>query len=143
MISFKKHFYISNLLNLGSWVVEITAGINPPTDSYPFPIMVAAYGTAFLTVGLLFFLYYQAGHLLKISNRAIKTLTIAAIILEIKGDFFRQPVMDYFYNLSLDTKNPLFFVFLNHVDKWVANLLLALALVYFCPTKYKTEQKYA
>jgi hypothetical protein len=65
----------------------------------------------------------------------MKALFLAAIILEIKGELIRQPLMDWFYNYSLGMKNPLLFVTLTHADKWVANLLLAFCIVYLCPNR--------
>ena len=64
---------------------------------------------------------------------------VTCLILEIKGDLIRQPVMDILLNYTIGLKNPVLFVFLNQVDKWMANLLLAVCLVYLCPQK--KEQK--
>ncbi len=106
-------------------------------SGYPSHIIIAAYLTALLTTSLLVYLYYHLGHLLKIKNKILKTLVISAVLLEIKGDLIRQPLMDYLYNIHLGTAHPALFVILNQADKWLPNLILAATLVYLCPLKNK------
>lgn len=137
LLALTSHIYISDWTKVA--IEHIMKDFHPESTGYSNTVIYAAYASAFITVGVIVFLYYQAGHLLNISNRILKALVIAALILEIKGDLFRQPLMDYILNKSLGLDNPLLFVFLNQADKWVANLLLALCLVYLCPLKQMRE----
>jgi len=133
LLALTSHIYISEFTR--PLIGELTAGMDFSPDGYSRYIIITAYGTAFVTVSLLVFLYYQAGHLLNISNRFLKSIVLAIILLEIKGNFFRQPLMDYLLSSSKGVNNPLYLIFLNQADQWAANLLLALVLVYFCPLK--------
>jgi hypothetical protein len=107
----------------------------PDPSAYSINVVIAAYATAFVTVAVLVFIYYYAGHLLAISNRWLKSLALAALLLEVKGDFFRQPVMDFILAVSLGVDSPINLVILNQADKWVSGFLLAMSLVFLCPTK--------
>ncbi len=137
LLALTSHIYISEWTKVA--IEHMMKDFQPESEGYSNNVIYAAYATAFITVGVIVFIYYQAGHLLYISNRFFKALIIAALILEMKGDLFRQPLMDYIFNKSLGLENPFLFVFLNQTDKWVANILLALCLVYLCPLKQKRE----
>lgn len=121
-------------------LAQMTEGLPSPfPNGYPRHIMYAAYGTAFIQGGLIVFMYYHAGHLLPVPHRFLRSLLLAGILLESKGELFRQPFMDYLCNVTLGLKTPLLFVLLKQADKWVANLFLAFCLVYFCSTKVKNH----
>jgi hypothetical protein len=129
------HIYVSE------WVKPLldtmAQGMDPSPDSSTYPpfIIYAAYGTAFITVALKVFLYYHVQHLLPLKSKVFKILLVAGLMLELNGNLIRQPVMDLLLNYTIGMKNPLLFVALNHFDKWLANLLLAICLVYVCPQK--------
>jgi len=136
ILALSSHIYISEWVN--PFITKMMEGLNSPTGNYPFHITAAAYGTTFVTVGLLVFVYYQAGHLLTISNSGAKVLVLTVIILEMKGSLLRQPLMDYLINSSLyGMEHPFAFILLSNIDKWIANLFISFCLVYFCPTRYK------
>ncbi|MEN8236763.1 MAG: hypothetical protein ABFQ95_04380 [Pseudomonadota bacterium] len=109
--------------------------VNPDSSNYPPIIMYSAYATAFFTVGLLVFFYYHAQHLIPGKSNLMKVLLVTAILLGLKGELVRQPLMDLILNYTLGMEQPFLFVSLNHVDRWLANLLLAVCLVYLCPRK--------
>ena len=135
VLALTSHIYISTWAQ--SFLQQIMAGSPPSTaqEGYSIFIMGAAYSTALLSVGILAFIYYQAGHLLPFSNPFLKSLLLAAILFGIRGDGLRQAIMDYLYGLSLGVKSPLLTMALTHIDQWVATLILAFSFVYLCPTK--------
>jgi hypothetical protein len=136
ILALTSHIYISE------WVKPVldsmTQGLHD--EPYSFFIISAAYGTAFITCGVVVFLYYHSQHLLPIKSNLLKALLIACILLEVKGNLIRQPVMDVLVNYSFGMQGfqPFVFVGLNTLDKWISALLSALALVYLCPRKYET-----
>ncbi len=115
-------------------------GFQPESSAYPSIIIFMAHITAFITVGLVMFLYYHTQHLLIVKHKILKAFLVACILLEIKGDLLRQPLMDYLLNYNLGMKNPLLFVVLNQLDKWLANFFIALCLVYLCPKKREADE---
>lgn len=133
VLALTSHIYISD------WVKPtldfMTQGVHPKPYS-PF-IMVAAYGTAFITVGLIVFLYYHMQHLLPLKSNLLKALIVACILLELKGNLIRQPTMDILVNYSFGMHGiqPFIFMGLNMLDKWVSAFLAALCLVYLGPKK--------
>jgi hypothetical protein len=44
-------------------------------------------------------------------------------------------VMDFILAVSLGVDSPINLVILNQADKWVSGFLLAMSLVFLCPTK--------
>jgi hypothetical protein len=119
----------------------MTADVLPPEEQYPNLIIFMAYATACISVGLIAFLYHHLGQYMPVRKKGLRVLLLAAIVLEIKGDLIRQPVMDFIVNVTLDLDNPLKFVVVNQMDKWVANLLLATVIVYLCPLKKEPGKK--
>lgn len=115
----------------------------PPSSAYSSIIMYAAYGTACITIGLQVFLWYHAQHLLPIKSNLAKAFLLTCIILELKGYLIRQPIMDILvaYSMGMQGLKPFAFVGLNMIDKWVSAILIALALVYLCPKKYKNADE--
>lgn len=135
ILALTTHIYISE------WVKPILDSMTQGLTSKPYSPMIisAAYGTAFITIALVVFLYYHTQHLLPIKSRFLKALLVACILLELKGNLIRQPVMDILVNYSfgMEGLKPFLFVGLNKIDQWLANILLAMCLVYLCPQKYK------
>lgn len=123
-------------------LTAMTENVIPPEENYPRLIILMAYATACVSVGLIAFLYHHLGQYMPVRKKWQRVLLLAAIVLEIKGDLIRQPVMDFIVNLTLDLETPFKFVVVNQMDKWVANLLLAAVIVYLCPLK-KTPGKKA
>jgi len=124
-------------------IAAMTANILPPEESYPRLIIFMAYATACVSVGLIAFLYHHLGQYMPVRKKWLRVLLLAAIVLEIKGDLIRQPVMDFIVNVTLDLETPFKFVVVNQMDKWVANLLLAAVIVYLCPLKKEPGKKRA
>lgn len=137
ILGLTSHIYISECLK--PTLDAMTQGLHSNPDGYSYAIIAAAYGTAIITVGLVVFLYYHTQHLLLIKSNLFKTFVIAGILLELKGNLIRQPIMDILVNYSFDMHGlqPFKFVGLNMLDKWVSSLLVALCLVYLCPRKHK------
>lgn len=106
------------------------------SEAYPSIIIYAAYITAVLTTGFLVFCYYHVQHLIPGKSKVAKVMSVTAMIFGIKGgDLIRQPIMDIILNHVTGFENPILFVVLNHMDKWLANIFLAICLVYLCPQK--------
>ena len=134
------HIYLSEFIKpvLDAMMQSsIAGGINPNADStnYSKIVIYAAYATAFMNIGFLTFFYYHTQHLIPRNSKLIKILLVTAIIFGIKGDLIRQPIMDIILNYDIGFDKPILFVVLNHADKWLANLFLAICLVYLCPQK--------
>lgn len=131
MLALTSHIYISE--GVKPVLEAMTQGLHQ--GSYSSFIIIAAYGTAFITVGLIVFLYYHTQHLLSIKSNFLKALVVACILLELKGNLIRQPLMDLLVNYSFGMQGlqPFAFVGLNMLDKWVSTYLLAIGLVYLCP----------
>ncbi len=136
VLSLTTHIYIMK------WTDPILGpmmqGIPPDPSDYTFTIIFAAYATAFIPVGFVVFLYYHTQHLLAYKSNLIKTLLVACIIFGVKGDLVRMPIMNFLVSYTFGTTtNPLLYVTLSHLDGWLANLFLAVSLVYLCPQKNK------
>ena len=135
ILALTSHIYILK------WVKPILdsmmQGVRPPPEYSPF-IILAAYTTAFIRGGLIVFLYYNTQHLLPIKSKLLKALVVACILLEINDNLIRQPVMNILvnYTMGMEGLKPYLFEALNMLDKWVATIILALAVVYLCPRKY-------
>jgi hypothetical protein len=134
--AFVSHIYIQDYTK--PIIDSLTKGLVSNNHEYPLYIKVASYITALFSLSVLSILYYNAGHLLAINNKLLKSLALTVLILEIKGDFIRGPLMNYIYNKGIGLDNSLLFVILSYADKWVPNLLIGFILVYFCPLKSKS-----
>lgn len=112
----------------------------PPPAYSPF-IITAAYATAFIKGALVVFLYYQTQHLIPVKSKFLKSLLVACILLEINDNLIRQPLMNILVNhtMGMHGFKPYLFEVLNMLDKWACSLVLALAVVYLCPRKYKKD----
>jgi hypothetical protein len=124
-------------------LANMTANLAPPEESYPRLLIFMAYFTACISVGVIAFLYHHLGRYMPVRRKWLRVLLLAAIVLEIKGDLIRQPVMDYIVNVTQGLETPLRFVMINQMDKWVANLLLAAVIVYLCPMKKEPGKRAA
>ncbi|WP_420961350.1 hypothetical protein [Brucella sp. IR073] len=117
----------------------IMQGLVPPKDGYPSVVVVAAYVTALIPTGTVAFVYYWTADRLPIVSRPLRTLVIAAILLALKGDLIRQPLMNAITYMYVFAKPgapvPVEAGLLLQADKWAANLVLAFCLVYFCPIR--------
>ena len=138
VLALTTHIYVSE------WTKPVVSSmmqdLHADPSYYPPIIISAAYGTAFLTVGLLVFLYYHTQHFFPVKSNRSKAFLAACVVLEIKGDLIRQPIMDILLNYTLGMKNPFLFVALNQADKWLSNLFLAVCLVYLCPKKQEKQR---
>jgi hypothetical protein len=115
-------------------------GINFNTDpsTYSSLIIGAAYLTAIIMIAMYVFLYYQLQNLVPGKTVLKKILFVTLILFGIKGDLIRQPIMNFIVSYELVSFfSACKFVVLNHSDKWIANILLAICLVTLCPKKLK------
>lgn len=129
------HIYLSEWMNPFLDSMSEGLNMNPDPNTYSHLIIYAAYGTAFLTTGLLVFFYYHTQHLIPGHSKWIKTLIVSAILFCVKGEPIRQPIMNIILNYNIGIEHPFTFVALQNIDKWVALFLLAVCLVYLCPQK--------
>jgi hypothetical protein len=109
---------------------------NPDPSSYSFIVVGAAYLTAILMIAAYVFLYYHAQYMIPGKTNLTKIVAVTAILFCLKGDLIRQPIMNFIMNFeSMSFITSFKLVILDHIDKWLANVLLAFCLVYFCPKK--------
>lgn len=126
--------YINTIIEQGT---RLGINFNPDPSTYSFIIVGAAYLTAIAVIAVYVFLYYHIQYLIPGKTKFAKTFVVAAILFGIKGDLIRQPIMDFILGYeSTSFLIALKFVVLNHIDKWLVNIVLAFCLVYFCPKKY-------
>lgn len=137
ILALTTHIYISEWMNPILDSMSQGIDMNPNSTTYSSIIMYAAYGTAFITIGVLVFLYYHAQHLIPGKSHLMKTVIVTLILFGIKGEPIRQPIMNLVLNYTIGLKNPFLFVVLQQMDKWLALFLLAACLVYLCPKKFK------
>lgn len=104
-------------------------------STYPTIVIVAAYATGLLTMGVKVFLYYHTQHLLPPISTLIKLLLVTIILLELKGELIRMPLMNTLLNYNLGMSNPFLFRILASLDQWVASFLTAACFVFLCPKK--------
>lgn len=104
-------------------------------STYPAIVIAAAYGTGILTMAVKVFFYYHTQHLLPVKSIFLKLLVVTCILLELKGELIRMPLMNILLNYNLGMSNPFLFGALASLDQWVASLLTAACLVYLCPKK--------
>jgi hypothetical protein len=104
-------------------------------STYPTIVIAAAYATGLLTIGVKVFLYYHTQHLLPSISTLIKLLLVTIILLELKGELIRMPLMNTLLNYNLGMSNPFLFGILASLDQWVASFLTAACLVFLCPKK--------
>jgi hypothetical protein len=134
-------------VRLAAWAMpvirDMTANLGVPEKDYSALVIFMAYLTACISVGLVAFLYHHLGQYMPVRKKWQRVLLLAAIVLEIKGDLIRQPVMDFIAQIAYGLETPFRFVVVNQMDKWVANLLLAAVIVYLCPLKKEPGKKKA
>jgi hypothetical protein len=110
-------------------------GIVAENSTYPPVVIAAAYLTGILTVAMKVFVYYHTQNLLPIKSIFLKLLAVTAILLELKGELIRIPLMNILLNYNLGMSNPFIFGVFASLDQWVASFLTAVCLVYLCPKK--------
>ena len=131
--------YINAIIEQGT---RLGINFNPDPSTYSFIVVGTAYLTAIAMIAVYVFLYYHLQYLTPGKTKFTKSLVVAAILFGIKGDLVRQPIMDFILGYeSASFFVALKFVVLNHIDKWLVNIVLAFCLVYFCPKKYNDPQK--
>lgn len=142
VLALTTHIYVAEWMKpfLDKLMQSGTAlGGAPSTDPSTYqPIVIfSAYATAFMMIGFLVFLYYHTQHLIPEKSKLIKTLFVTSILFGFKGDLIRQPMMNFILMHTTGFNNAFFYVILDNIDKWIANLFLAVCLVYLCPDKNK------
>lgn len=119
---------------------SMSEGIQSENSAYPPIVVATAYGTGILTMAVKVFFYYHTQHLLSIKSNFLKLMVVTAILLELKGELIRMPLMNILLNYTLGMSNPFLFGTIASLDQWVASLLTAACLVYLCPKKDKRVQ---
>lgn len=117
---------------------SMSKGILSENSAYPPNVIMAAYATAIITMGVKVFFYYHTQDLLPIRSTFLKLLVVTFILLELKGELIRMPLMNILLNYNLGMSNPFLFGAIASLDQWVASLLTAASLVYLCPKKITT-----
>lgn len=111
---------------LQQWAQPIIAnrmsGIEVVRPPYGALITTMAYITAIVPTVVVAIVFYYAGHLLPARTRIGKGLWLALLILLVKGDLVRQPVMNALIG------NPPAVVALNDLHILAANLLLGVVI---------------
>ena len=125
--------YINAIVESG---IKQGINFNPDPATYSWLVIGSSYGTAILMVGVYVFLYYHVQNFIPGKTKLAKVLIVIAVLLGIKGDLMRQPIMDFVVSSEAMNASMAFnLVVLNHLDKWLANILLTICLVYLCPKK--------
>jgi hypothetical protein len=99
--------------------------LRPPYGAF---VTGVAYVTAVVPAIVAAILFYYGAHLLPARSRLGKGLWLGVLILLLKGDLVRQPVMNFLIG------NPPSVVVLNDLHGIAANLALGLAIGLLCPT---------
>lgn len=109
------------------------------TPHYPNYIIAFAYITAFISITFLTFIYYFCQDLVPTNSIVCKFLLVTIIILGIKQELVRMPIMDSLVLFHQGIKNFLLLSLAKHLDHWITNLLMVSSIVLFCPTNDKTK----
>ena len=108
---------------------------------YSGSVTLVAYLTALVSTFVAAVLYSYTGHLLPVGNRVGQSVIVGAILLELKGELIREPLVNYFYAIDCHIHQPLAYAVLSQMDKWLPNLIIAFLLVYMCPLKRANENR--
>jgi hypothetical protein len=103
--------------------------------NYPSYIVITAYFTAFITIGIHMLVYYFTQDRLPIQNKLIKSFVLCAILLELKGDLIRYTLVGYLDLRRIGAPCPFTYIILTQLDKWIPNLIISCLLVYGCPKR--------
>lgn len=126
------HVYLQEVL--APCIAALGGGPSAP-PRYPWSILCAAIATSFIPVLALMWVYYHVGAQWLLKPRWLKAVALAFLLLALKGEL-RQLIMDAIAMTVLSpAEHSLLLAALQHLDKWVANILLALVIVYACPQK--------
>ena len=102
---------------------------------YTFKINLAAYLTASLSAMVLCTLYYFAAAPLLTGYFFIDAVCFSLLVMEIKGQVLRLPLMNWL--LMRDSKHPapLHGMGLQMLDQWLAGFALGFVIVALCPVR--------
>ncbi|MBB2969870.1 hypothetical protein [Mesorhizobium sp. RMAD-H1] len=115
-------------------------GFVPPTGAYSRPVIAAAYATAFMTMGFTAVIYYWVADRLPVTNSPMKVLVVAIALLALKGELIRMPIMNAVTFAYYGAHAPISAALLLQADKWAANIVLAICLVYLCPVRKRQPE---
>jgi len=110
-------------------IAHLMIGVEVARPPYGPLITTAAYVTAVVPALVAAVLFYYGAHLLPSRSRIAKGLLLGGLIILIKGDLIRQPIMNFLIG------NPLPVVALTDLHAVAANLGLGLAIGLLCPIK--------
>ena len=123
-------FYLNNLLN---------PSIPLHCPQYSSFITCSAYLTAIFPTTVLAIAFYFGGVLLPFGKNT-NALILCALVLGIKGELLRMPLMNFVCNIESGFSSAILYSFFNHFHIWVANLVLSFCIVYICPKKSDSEE---
>lgn len=113
----------------------LLTGDKAEAPRYSAFLNMAAFLTAVMSVAVICLAYYfTAGSLLSGSfflNAAVFTL----LLLEIKGNALRMPVMTWLALRERGHPHPLKGMLLQMVDQWLAGIVLGFVIVLLCPVR--------
>ena len=97
------------------------------------PLIVSmAYVTLLIPVTAIAFIYYFAGHLLPVKTRLMKGVLLGIILLLVKSDLIRQPIMNVMVGV------PAWVSILQHIQIWVYCLAVTIIVALIIPCKNKS-----
>ena len=127
MVGFVTHAVLVDMIQ--PLIMESLRGAGTIRPPYPPMVALSAAATALIPVGVLAAMYFWLGHHIPARSRTGRGLWLGVIILLLKGELVRQPVMD------LIVGNPLMVVALQNGQAVLANMAAALAIALIMPTK--------
>jgi hypothetical protein len=102
------------------------------SKDYGHLIVSFAYITLLIPVAAIAFIYYFAGHLLPVKTRVMKGVLLGIILLLVKSDLIRQPVMNVLVGV------PAWVSILQQIQVWVYCLAVTIIIALIIPLKNKS-----
>lgn len=127
ILGFLSHAFLVNLIQ--PFIMSTMRGADVAQPPYPPMIALSAAATALIPVGALTAMYHWLGHNIPARSRVGKGLWLGVLILLLKGELIRQPLMDLLIG------NPLMVVALQNGQAVASNLIAALAIALLMPLK--------
>ncbi len=100
---------------------------------YPLSTNLAAYITMLVPILVIAIIYRMLGHHLPGNNVFIKGIVLGCLLLLIKGELLRQPLMNVLVG------NPVWLALLQQSHVWLSNLVLGLIVVLTVPLKQPAQ----
>ena len=127
LLGFLLHVTLGRLIQpIVSRAMQGVAIKQPP---YGTAITALAAATSLLPAAVLALVFYALGSYIPARSRLIKGLLFGAVILAIKGQLFREPIM------AIAIGNPVWIALLQQTEKWAANLGMCLTIALLVPLR--------